>query len=60
MQFIAMKTNITLTLEEGPVEVMKLKRGKGMQIVRGAAISMIFQEPMASFASSDYHWSTNG
>ena len=44
------ETKITLSLEDGPVEVMKLKRGKGMQIVRGAAISMIFQEPMASFA----------
>lgn len=43
-------TNITLFLEGQTVEVMKLQRGKGMQIVRGAAISMIFQEPMASFA----------
>ena len=46
----AESTKITLSLPEGPVEVMKLKRGKGMKIVRGAAISMIFQEPMASFA----------
>ena len=43
------QTKITLHLEDGPVDIMSLK-GNDMQIVRGGAISMIFQEPMASFA----------
>jgi len=43
-------TRVTLHLEDGPVEVMDLKGSKDMQVVRGGAISMIFQEPMASFA----------
>ena len=43
-------TRITLHLDSGPVDVMSLKRPKDMEIVRGGAISMIFQEPMASFA----------
>ncbi len=43
-------TKITLHLEDGPVEVMELKTAKEMKVVRGGAISMIFQEPMASFA----------
>ncbi len=42
-------TKITLHLDDGPVDIMSLK-GKDMQVVRGGAISMIFQEPMASFA----------
>jgi len=42
-------TRITLHLDDGPVDIMSL-RGKNMQVVRGGAISMIFQEPMASFA----------
>ena len=33
-----------------PVDVLSLKREKDMILVRGGAISMIFQEPMASFA----------
>ena len=44
------KTRIVLHLENGPVDVMALKTSQEMQIVRGGAISMIFQEPMASFA----------
>ncbi len=44
------ETKITLHLESGPVDIMSLRTSKEMQIVRGAAISMIFQEPMASFA----------
>ncbi|MEE9428920.1 MAG: ABC transporter ATP-binding protein, partial [Paracoccaceae bacterium] len=43
-------TKITLHLEDGPVDVMSLDSGRGMQVVRGGAISLIFQEPMASFA----------
>ena len=42
-------SKITLNLEQGPVDVLSLK-GRDMQIVRGGAVSMIFQEPMASFA----------
>ncbi|WP_200832516.1 ABC transporter ATP-binding protein [Candidatus Halocynthiibacter alkanivorans] len=44
------QTRITLHLDDGPVDVMALKSSKEMQVVRGGAISMIFQEPMASFA----------
>ena len=43
-------TKITLHLKDGPVDIMSLKNNREMQIVRGGAISMIFQEPMASFA----------
>ncbi|HFQ15211.1 MAG TPA: ABC transporter ATP-binding protein [Rhodobacteraceae bacterium] len=44
------ETRVTLHLESGPVEVMELSGARDMQVVRGGAISMIFQEPMASFA----------
>jgi peptide/nickel transport system ATP-binding protein len=44
------ETKITLTLEDGPVDVMSLRTSNEMQVVRGGAVSMIFQEPMASFA----------
>ena len=43
------ETKITLYLDDGPVDVMSLAP-KDMHIIRGGAISMIFQEPMASFA----------
>ncbi len=43
-------TKIDLHLEDGSVDIMSLKTNKEMEIVRGCAISMIFQEPMASFA----------
>jgi peptide/nickel transport system ATP-binding protein len=43
-------TNITLHLDSGPVDIMSLKTSNDLQVVRGGAISMIFQEPMASFA----------
>ncbi len=43
-------TRITLHLDDGPVDIMSLKGAKDMQVIRGGAISMIFQEPMASFA----------
>ena len=36
--------------EEDPIDVLALKRERDMKRVRGGAISMIFQEPMASFA----------
>jgi oligopeptide/dipeptide ABC transporter ATP-binding protein len=41
---------ITLHSEVGPVDVLSLRTAGEMRIVRGGAISMIFQEPMASFA----------
>ena len=41
---------ITLHSEVGPVDVLSLRTAVEMRIVRGGAISMIFQEPMASFA----------
>lgn len=44
------KTSITLHLGDGPVDVMSLQTDKDMKVVRGGSISMIFQEPMASFA----------
>ena len=43
-------TQIILNLEDGPVDVLSLKKGKELQVVRGGSVSMIFQEPMASFA----------
>ena len=44
------QTKITLTLDDGPIDVMGLRTSREMQVVRGGAVSMIFQEPMASFA----------
>ena len=44
------QSRITLNLESESVDVLSLKTAREMQIVRGGAISMIFQEPMASFA----------
>ncbi|WP_052265378.1 ABC transporter ATP-binding protein [Ruegeria sp. ANG-R] len=46
----APESRIDLHLDSGPVDVMALKRPRDMEIVRGGAVSMIFQEPMASFA----------
>lgn len=43
-------TKITLHLDNGPCDIMSLRSAKEMQIIHGGAISMIFQEPMASFA----------
>lgn len=45
------ESRITLNVPgEEPLEVLSLKRERDMINVRGGAISMIFQEPMASFA----------
>ncbi|RMD93893.1 MAG: ABC transporter ATP-binding protein [Alphaproteobacteria bacterium] len=44
-------SRITLNVPgEPPLEVLSLKRERDMIPIRGGAISMIFQEPMASFA----------
>lgn len=42
-------SRITLDPGSGPVDVLGLK-GPQMKLIRGGAVSMIFQEPMASFA----------
>ena len=44
------ESKIILHTDTGPVDVLSLTRPADMKIVRGGAISMIFQEPMASFA----------
>ncbi|MBX2880441.1 MAG: ABC transporter ATP-binding protein [Granulosicoccus sp.] len=43
-------SSISLTIDDQSIDVLSLKSGKELQIVRGGAVSMIFQEPMASFA----------
>ncbi len=43
-------SKINLELENNVVDVLSLKKARELEIVRGGAISMIFQEPMASFA----------
>ena len=44
------QSRITLYVDNKSIEVLSLRRPKDQMIVRGGAISMIFQEPMASFA----------
>ncbi|MCK0151539.1 ABC transporter ATP-binding protein [Marivita sp. S6314] len=44
------ESKITLHTDTGSVDVLSLKTPKDLNIVRGGAVSMIFQEPMASFA----------
>ena len=46
----APESRITLHTDTGPVDVLSLRKPAEMQVIRGGAISMIFQEPMASFA----------
>ncbi|MDX2312742.1 MAG: ABC transporter ATP-binding protein [Gammaproteobacteria bacterium] len=43
-------SSITLNAGEEPVDVLSLTDSKDRMVVRGGAVSMIFQEPMASFA----------
>ena len=43
-------SRITLHTEQGEVDVLSLRTPRDLKVVRGGAISMIFQEPMASFA----------
>ena len=43
-------SRITLHRDAGPLEVLSLKRERDMRPIRGGDVSMIFQEPMASFA----------
>ena len=44
------ESRITLTTDGESVEVLKLETSRELKVVRGGAISMIFQEPIASFA----------
>ncbi|WP_197916843.1 ABC transporter ATP-binding protein [Thiosulfatihalobacter marinus] len=44
------ESKITLHLDDREVDVLSLQKPSELQVVRGGAISMIFQEPMASFA----------
>ncbi len=43
-------TKVTLHLEDRSIDVMSLQTSTDLKVIRGGAISMIFQEPMASFA----------
>jgi len=43
-------SKIKLELGNNVVDVLSLKKARELEIVRGGAVSMIFQEPMASFA----------
>ena len=44
------QSRIELNLQKRNIDVLSLKSGKDLQLIRGGAVSMIFQEPMASFA----------
>jgi len=44
------QSRITLAIDGKSVDVLSLKNDRDLKIVRGGAVSMIFQEPMASFA----------
>lgn len=44
------ESRITLDVQERSIDVLSLKSGKDLQVIRGGSVSMIFQEPMASFA----------
>ncbi|MEM6358129.1 MAG: ABC transporter ATP-binding protein [Pseudomonadota bacterium] len=44
------QSRITLHTGDGAIDVLSLKTPKDLSVVRGGAVSMIFQEPMASFA----------
>ena len=43
-------SSITLNVGEEQVDVLSLTNAKDRKVIRGGAVSMIFQEPMASFA----------
>ena len=44
------ESKIILHTDAGEVDVLALRTAKELKVARGGAISMIFQEPMASFA----------
>ena len=43
-------SRILLHLDGRTIDVLELRRARDLMVVRGGAVSMIFQEPMASFA----------
>ena len=43
-------SKIILNIDGKEIDVLSLKEGNEQKIIRGGAVSMIFQEPMASFA----------
>lgn len=46
------ESTITFNSTEQEIDVLSLKRPADLKVVRGGSVSMIFQEPMASFAPS--------
>ena len=44
------ESRILLEVDGEEIDVLKLHGNKAMRLIRGGAVSMIFQEPMASFA----------
>ncbi len=44
------ESRITLHQDDGETDVLALVKPRDLKLIRGGAISMIFQEPMASFA----------
>ncbi len=44
------KSSITLNIDDKQIDVFALTNPKDRMVIRGGAVSMIFQEPMASFA----------
>lgn len=44
------QSKITLNLEDKQIDVLSLENPQELLYVRGGAVSMVFQEPMASFA----------
>ncbi|MEE9376241.1 MAG: ABC transporter ATP-binding protein [Rhizobiaceae bacterium] len=44
------ESKILLDLDGETIDVLAIKRESDMEVIRGGAVSMIFQEPMASFA----------
>ena len=46
------ESTITFNSTKQEVDVLSLKRPADLKVVRGGSVSMIFQEPMASFAHS--------
>ena len=44
------RSKITLRVDGREIDVLSLKKPREQMVIRGGAISMIFQEPMASFA----------
>ena len=48
--FYGPDSQIILSLDDREIDVLALKSPSDLKIIRGGAISMVFQEPMASFA----------